>query len=153
MLSPPKLLDETTPKLVCDYSHEFGVQQHTVCFGPAPLGPWVRSNGQIHVPLNFNYVFNFKVYLNQTLYVFSQIKDMKHIELDFHSVAGPCPMGGSWVKNYFTEHGHVAYQIEGDGDYNSLQVKILPNGQAGDSGLGSIGLCIWWHCLRPPLRV
>ena len=39
--------------------------------------------------------------------MFSQIKDIKHIERDFRSV--------SWIQNlYFLEHDHVAYQIEGD---------------------------------------
>ena len=31
-----------------------------------------------------------------------------------------CPRGGTWVcpgvKNFFFEHGHVAYQIEGDNE-------------------------------------
>ena len=51
--------------------------------------------------------------------VFSQIKDIKHIERDFHSVALFMPKGwdlGFWgIKIKFSEHGHVAYQIE-EGD-------------------------------------
>ena len=34
--------------------------------------------------------------LYQTLCAFSQIKDRKHIEQNFHSVAGSCPRGGTW---------------------------------------------------------
>ena len=37
--------------------------------------------------------FNFKDFLNQTLYVFSQIKDIKHIERDFHLVTWVMPQG------------------------------------------------------------
>ena len=35
-------------------------------------------------------------FLYQTLYVFLQIKDRKHIEQNFHSVAGAMPSGGTW---------------------------------------------------------
>ena len=64
----------------------------------------VRSKGQIS--LNFCYHVDFKdFYLYQTLCVFSQIKDRKHIEQDFYSDAGSCPRGGTWgcwggVKNF-----------------------------------------------------
>ena len=51
--------------------------------------------------------------------------------------------GGTWCawgQNFnFSEHGHVAYQIEGDGEYKRIQVKILPHGQSGDLGVGSNG--------------
>ena len=62
----------------------------------------MRSKGQIS--LNFSYHVNFNC-LYQTLHVFSQIKDRKHIE-HFHSVAGIMPQGldlGCWgggVKNF-----------------------------------------------------
>ena len=48
----------------------------------------VRSKGQIS--LNFSYHVHFNC-LYQTLHVFSQIKDRKHIEQNFHSVAGIMP--------------------------------------------------------------
>ena len=44
-----------------------------------------RSKGKIS--LNFGYHVNFD-FLYQTLRVFSQIKDRKHIEQNFHSIAG-----------------------------------------------------------------
>ena len=50
----------------------------------------MRLKGQIS--LNFCYHFNFNC-LYQTLHVFSQIKDRKHIEQKFHSVAGIMPQG------------------------------------------------------------
>ena len=40
MLSPPKLLDEIQPNLVCEL-HEWGVQRKKN-FWPRPLGPWVK---------------------------------------------------------------------------------------------------------------
>ena len=52
------------------------------------------------------------------------IKDMKHIkrhERNFHFVASVLPQGWDLgvlggQKIIFYEHGHVAYQIEGDGE-------------------------------------
>ena len=55
----------------------------------------------------------FQRFLNQTFCVFSQLKDIKHIRLDFHSVTLVMPQGWSlWVlgvKIKFSENGHVAY--------------------------------------------
>ena len=50
----------------------------------------VRSKGQMS--LNFDYHINSKI-LYQTLCAFLQIKDRKHIEQNFHSVAGVMPQG------------------------------------------------------------
>ena len=61
-------------------SHIWGVQRQFL-FGPATWGPGEGSKGQI----SFN--FNYKVNLYQTLCVFSQMKDTKHIRRDFNSVA------------------------------------------------------------------
>ena len=36
------------------------------------------------------------IFLYQTLCAFLQIKDRKHIEQNFHSVAGVMPKGGTW---------------------------------------------------------
>ena len=47
------------------------------------------------------------------------MKDIKHIRRDFHWVPWVIPkgfgLGVLGVKNLFSEHGHVAYQIKGDG--------------------------------------
>ena len=80
-----------------------GMQQH-ILFWPCPGG----SKG--HISLNFKYKDNFKVFFTkfqiqsqfqsvffyQNLCVFSQIKDIKHIERDFYSVAWDMPWGGTW---------------------------------------------------------
>ena len=68
--------------------------------------------------------------------VFSQIKDKKHIEQDFYSVA----KGGIWRSKgfkFFFQHSHVAYQINADDDYNRMQVNFSPLGQTGDLEVGS----------------
>ena len=59
--------------------------------------------------------------------MFLQIKYIKHIEQDFCSDAWAMPQGwelgapgvprGGGV-NWFSEHGHVAYQIDGDDERN-----------------------------------
>ena len=70
--------------------------------------------------------------------MFSQIKDIKHIQRDFYSVAWFMPQGvdlgmlGSKIK--FFEYGHVAYQIEGNDELNKIQVQILLYDQTGDLG-------------------
>ena len=53
--------------------------------------------------------------------MFSQIKDIKHVKRDFYSVASVMPQGWDLgvlgcQKFNFSEHGHVAYEIEGDGE-------------------------------------
>ena len=101
----------------------------SIFFGPAPWGPGEGSKGQIS--FNFNYKVNFKDFLYQTLCVFSQMKDTKHIRRDYHSVplvkpqrwefwALRVPRGSK--KNF--KYGHVVYQIDGDKEQNRMQVKF-----------------------------
>ena len=52
----------------------------SIFFGPAPWGLGEGPKGQIS--FNFNYKVNFKDFLYQTLCVFSQMKDTKHIRRD-----------------------------------------------------------------------
>ena len=66
-------------------------------FSPAPWSPGEGLEGQI----SFN--FNFKDF-----YMFSQMKDTKHIGQDFHSVAWVMPkgwdfgaLGCPWGHNFF----------------------------------------------------
>ena len=54
-------------------------------FGPTPCGPGEGSKGQIS--LNFIYS-QFQRFFFQTFCVFSQIKDIKHVTQDFHSITG-----------------------------------------------------------------
>ena len=64
--------------------------------------------------------------------VVSQIKDRKHIEQNFHSVAWIMPQGSDFgalgcrgsQNIFFFKHGHVAYQIDGDDEQNGMQVKF-----------------------------
>ena len=60
-------------------------------FGPAPWGPGEGSKGQIS--FNFNSKVIFKDFLFQTLCVFSQMKDTKHIRWDFYFVPWAMPQG------------------------------------------------------------
>ena len=74
------------------YSHEWGMQtcKGKFVFGPTSWGPWEGLNGQIS--FNFNYKVNLKDFYTK-LYVFSQMKNIKHIRQDFHSVAWVMPQG------------------------------------------------------------
>ena len=38
-------------------------------------------------------------------------------------------LGVAWGQIFFSKHGRVAYQIEGDGEQNGIQVKCSPYGQ------------------------
>ena len=77
------------------YLHQWHMQRHN-CFGPYPLGPWggaKRSN-----IIKFQLQSQFQRFLNKTLCVFSQTKDIKHIRRDFHSVPWVmyAPGFGTW---------------------------------------------------------
>ena len=53
--------------------------------------------------------------------MFSPIKDIKHIFLSPDS----CPRG--WTLEFQKKksvHGHVAYQIKGDDEYNTIQLNF-----------------------------
>ena len=75
-------------------------------FGPRALGPWggaKRSN-----IIKSELQSQFQRFLNQTLYIFSQMKDIKHIRRDFIWPPGSCPgvglgrtVGGWGVKKIF----------------------------------------------------
>ena len=60
-------------------------------FGPTP-GAWggAKRSSIIKFQLQSQ---NFQRFLNQTLCVFSQMKHIKHIRRDFHSVAWVMPQG------------------------------------------------------------
>ena len=78
MLSPPKPLDKIQPNLVFElYSHEWGVQQ------------------QIFLISITKSISNQRL-LYQTLFLFSQMKDTKHIRRDFNSVAWVMPQGSDF---------------------------------------------------------
>ena len=92
-------------------SHEWGVQRKFF-FGPAPWGPGEGPKGQISLNIiKFQLQSQFQRFLNQTLCVFSHMKDIKHIRREFHSAAWVMPQGsdfgvpwGIWgVKFFFFE--------------------------------------------------
>ena len=69
----------------------------TFFFGPAPWGPGEGPKGQILLNIiKFLLQSQFQRFLNQTLCVFSQMKDIKHIRRDFHSLAWVMPKGRTW---------------------------------------------------------
>ena len=72
------------------YSHEWGMQRQT-SFWPRPLGPWGGAK-RLNI-IKFQLRSQFQRFLYQTLCVFSQMKDTKHIRRDFHSVAWVMPQG------------------------------------------------------------
>ena len=65
----------------------------TFFFGPAPWGPGEGPKGKILLNIKFQLQSQFQRFLSQTLYVFSQMKDIKHIRRDFHSLAWVMPQG------------------------------------------------------------
>ena len=87
-----------------------GVCNGIFFFGPAPWGPGEGPKGQISLNIiKFQLQSQFQRFLNQTLCVFSHMKDIKHIRRDFHSAWGHAPgvglrgtaggLGGQ--KNFF----------------------------------------------------
>ena len=64
-------------------------------FCPAPWGPEEGPKGQISLNIiKFQLQSQFQRFLlNQTLCVFSQMKDIKHMRRDFHLVAWVMPQG------------------------------------------------------------
>ena len=66
-------------------------------FWPRPLGPWGPGEGpKDQISLNiikFQLQGQFQRFFNQTLCVFSHMKDIKHIRRDFHLVALVMPQG------------------------------------------------------------
>ena len=71
-----------------------GVCNGTFFFGPAPWGPGEGPKGQISLSIiKFQLLSQFQRFFNQTLCVFSQMKDIKHIRRDFHLAAWVMPQG------------------------------------------------------------
>ena len=71
-----------------------GVCNDTFFLGPAPWGPGEGPKGQISSNIiKFQLLSQFQRFLNQTLCVFSQMKDIKHIRRDFHLAAWVMPQG------------------------------------------------------------
>ena len=84
-------------------SHEWAAQRHIFFFVPSPLGIW--GGAKRSDIFKFQLQSQFQRFLNQTVCVFSQMKDIKHIRRNFHLAAWLCPRGGIWglgvKKKYF----------------------------------------------------
>ena len=85
-----KNFPEIQPDLACEFLTSMA---HAMAhfLGPHPLGPWEgakRSN-----IIKSQSQSQFQRFLNQTLCVFSQMKDIKNIRRDFHSIAWVMPQG------------------------------------------------------------
>ena len=83
-----------------------------------------------------------------------QMKDTKHIRRDFHSVTLVMSQGWHFgalgvpreVKQFFFfKHGHVAYQIDGNDEWNKMQVKFSSYGQTGEISL-NFGYHVNFNC-------
>ena len=74
-----------------------GVCNGTFFFGPAPWGPGEGPKGQISSNIiKTQLQSQFERFFNQTLCVFSHMKDIKHIRRDFHLAAWVGPRGRTW---------------------------------------------------------
>ena len=86
-------------------SHEWGAQQHFF-FSPPPWGPGEGPKGQISINIiKFQLQNQFQRFLHQTLCVFSQMKDIKHIRRDFHLAAWVMLQGwdlGGWGAQWLS---------------------------------------------------
>ena len=87
----------------------------TFFFGPAPWDPGEGPKGQISLNIiKFQLQSQFQRFFNQTLCVFSHMKDIKHIRRDFHLVAWVMPQGsdlgvpwGVWGSNFFSKFKQI----------------------------------------------
>ena len=68
-----------------------GTCNGTVFFVPVPLGPWEWAKRSIIIKSQL--LSQFQSFLNQTLCVLSQLKDVKHIRWDFHLTVWIMPQG------------------------------------------------------------
>ena len=87
-----------------------GACNGTFFFGPAPWGPGEGPKGQMsYYIIKFQLLSQFQRFLTQTLCVFPQMKDIKHIRRDFHLAAWVMPQGWDlgvpwgvlWSKFFF----------------------------------------------------
>ena len=84
MLSPPKPLDKIKPSLMFE----------GVCNGillPRPLGPWGGVKRSNIILFQLQTLSQFQRFSYQTLCVYSQMKDTKHIRQNFYFVAWIMP--------------------------------------------------------------
>ena len=86
-----KIFFQQFNQIWCSNLHQWHMQWHNFFLSPPP---WTLGRGQkVKYHKNLNHKVNFKDFLNQTLCVFSQLKDIKHIRRDFHLVPWVMPKG------------------------------------------------------------
>ena len=116
------------------YLHERHMQQHNILGLPPPgaLGRGQRSN-----IIKSQLPSQFQIFLNQTLCVFSQKKDIKHIRWDFHWVpwvmSKGLELGGAGGQKFIFLNMVMWHDIKLKGMNSS------PYNQTGDLGMGSKG--------------
>ena len=91
----------------------------TFFFCPAPWGPGEGPQGQISLNITkFQLQSQIQRFFNQTLCVFTHMKDIKHIRLDFHFATWVMPQGwdlgvpwgvGEVKKNVFPKFNQIWY--------------------------------------------
>ena len=148
-LSPPKPLDEIQPNLVCELLTWIGCVTTLFFFAPTP-GEGPKSQIYLNI-IKFQLQSQFQRFLNQTLCVLSQMKDIKHFRRDFHSVAWVMPQGsdfgvpwGGWaVQNFFfrnsTRFGVWVTYINGTWNSTISLVPTTLGPGEGPKGLGTWG--------------
>ena len=75
------------------YLHGWHMRRHHF-LGTHPLGPW--GGGKRSNIIKSELQSQFQRFLNQTLCIFSLMKDIEHIRRDFHSATWVMPRGGTW---------------------------------------------------------
>ena len=75
------------------------------------------------------------------MHIYSVVIDVKHIEQDLLCDPRNTLWGGTWgvgrgQKLSFSQHGHVAYQIEGNDELNNIQVEFWPKRHMSALGRG-----------------
>ena len=95
-------------------------------FGPAPLGPWEGSKGQILFYFNYNPIS--KIFIPNFVCVLTNVRFQTGFSF---CCLGHAPGVGLWgaggayvVKIFFFKHDHVPYQIDEDDEQNRMQVKF-----------------------------
>ena len=113
MLSPPQPLDEIQPNLVCGLLHMNGACNSN------HFGPTIRARGGVK---RSNIIkLQSKIFIPKIVFCLTN-KRLKHIKRDCCSSAwvisqrncGPPESPGG--QNIFFEHGHMAFQIDWDGE-------------------------------------
>ena len=113
--------------------HQWHMQRHNF-FGTHPLGPWggaKRSN-----IFKSQSQSQFQRFLTQTLCVFSQLKDIKHIRRNFYSVTWVMPQGWDlgvpWgvggSKNFFSKFNQLwclSYLYEWHRQWHNFGPRLL----------------------------